>query len=129
MQKHPVVGLKVCHEAIVEEKTHNVTLVNCFRELALRSLPTALRSFVACLVLTDGNGNGKLTLKITEPADLDDIWEKSWDISIKDPLKEIWYLLPINGCTVERPGSYQVSAWLDGEPLARTVVRISQKGA
>ena len=32
MQQHPtVVGLKVCHEAIVEETTRNVTLVNCFR--------------------------------------------------------------------------------------------------
>ena len=40
MQKQPtVVGLKVCHEAIVQEGTRNVTLVNCFRELSFSSFP------------------------------------------------------------------------------------------
>ena len=63
MQKHPtVVGLKVCHEAIVEEKSRNVTLVNCFRELSFAAFPATARPFVACVVLTDGRGHGKLSV-------------------------------------------------------------------
>lgn len=129
MQKHPtVVGLKVCHEAIVEERSRNVTLVNCFRGLSFAAFPATARPFVACVVLTDGCGHGKLSLRIIEPENLNEIWVDSWDIRLKDPLKEIWFLLPVAECVFDQPGRYQVSAWLDGELMATTMVRIRQKG-
>ena len=129
MQKLPsVVGLKVCQQAIVQEETRNVTLVNCFRDLSFRSFPAASRSFVACAVLTDGKGDGYLFLAISELDDLHDIWNESWEISMTDELKELWYVLPVSGCVFPRPGRFQVSLSIDGEWLAQTVVRVRQKG-
>ena len=87
MQKPPtVVGLKVCHEAIVEEATRNVTLVNCFRKRLFAEFPATARPFVACVILTDGRGRGKLSVRVTEPENLNEIWMDSWDIRLKDPL-------------------------------------------
>ena len=129
MQKLPaVVGLKVCHEAIVQETTRNVTMVNCFRELSFASFPAPARPFVACAVLTDGKGEGELSLAITELDDLADIWNESWPITMTDMLKEVWYVLPVSGCVFRSPGRYQVSLSVDGDWLAQTTLRISKKG-
>lgn len=64
IQRPLAVDLTVCEQLIVEEKTHNITLVNCFGRLKVRQVPTGSHRFVFYARLTDGLGNGKITLKV-----------------------------------------------------------------
>ena len=126
MQKHPtVVGLKVCHEAIVEEKTRDVTLVNCFRKLRLPGFPAELATATVCVVLTDGKGEGRLTLTVTSLADLRDVFTKVWRIRLSDPLKEVWFLLPVSGCVIPGPGKYEIAVAIDNNRVAQTAIHFS----
>lgn len=108
MQQQPiVVGLKLCQHAIVEESTHNVTLVNCFRRLSLEEFPAQV-SFTVCFALTDGIGDRSLTLSVMSLADGEIVWIRSWNESFKDPLLERWFVLPVKDCPFPNTGSYQV---------------------
>ena len=40
-----LVGLKLCKETIVEEKSKNVSLINCFRRLYVPSFPSPYQTF------------------------------------------------------------------------------------
>lgn len=121
MQKLPtVVGLKVCHEAIVEEKTRNVTLVNCFRKLRFDQFPTRPTEFTACAVLTDGKGEYRLRLDLVSLDDLDVIATRSWMVSMKDAVKEYWFLLSMQECVFPHPGKYQLNLGIDKEHAAQT---------
>ncbi|GEM_PF-2017797 len=125
MQKPPTVaGLKVCHEAIVQEKTRNVTLVNCFRKLHFASFPTEPTNFTVCVVLTDGRGEGLLTLTLTSLNDLDDVIMRTWRIALTDPLKEVWFLLPVPGYVFPNPGKYEVAVAIDNERAAQTTFHV-----
>lgn len=82
MQQQPiVVGLKLCQHGIVEEKTRNVTLVNCFRRLPFAVFPTDVSPFFVCAVVTDGLGDCKLTLNVVSLEDLDEVWHRSWKVT------------------------------------------------
>src|SRR5580698_7092978 len=100
MQKQPtLVGLKLCQHAIVEENTRHVTLVNCFRKLSFAVFPARANPFSACAVLTDGLGDGKLTLSITSLEDWQEVWTRSWNVVFRDPLSERWFIMPATDCT------------------------------
>jgi Family of unknown function (DUF6941) len=130
MQRRPtVVGLKVCETAIVQEKTRNVTLVNCFRKLSYAAFPAQASPFTVCAVLTDGLGTAELTLTIKSLVDLDVVWVHSWRAKFKDPLKELWFLMPVNNCVIGQPGAYQVGLAIDEDLAAQTIVRVNQLGA
>lgn len=125
MQKQPtVVGLKVCQHAIVQEKTRNVTLVNCFRKLQFAEFPTEPTAFTVCVVLTDGRGDGELQLRICELDDMDVIWTQTRKAKLTDPLKEIWFLLPVTECVFPRPGKYEISLTIDRQHAAQTVFQV-----
>ena len=129
MRKQPtVVGLKVCQHAIVQEKTRNVTLVNCFRHLRFADFPTRPTAFTVCIVLTDGRGEGELLLRICDLDDMEVIWTESRKAKLKDPLKEIWYLLPVSDCVFSRPGKYEISLAVDGQHAAQTVFQVLHIG-
>lgn len=56
MKHMPIaVGLFLCEQVIVEERTRNVTPVNCFTQRAVKAFPGSF-SFVLFAVLTDGLG-------------------------------------------------------------------------
>jgi hypothetical protein len=63
MNKKPVaIGLLACDQVIVEEKTRNVTPVNCFTHRAARDFPTeAISSSVLAFL---GDGLGEIDLEV-----------------------------------------------------------------
>jgi hypothetical protein len=125
MQRQPtVVGLKLCEQAIVQETTRNVTLVNCFRELSFPAFPAQARPFTVCAVLTDGLGEGNLTLNIVSLEDLEEVWTNSWKAKFPHPLRELWFLLPVAACRFPQAGRYQVELAIDREPTAQTILRV-----
>src|SRR5260370_31684277 len=109
MQRQPtVVGLKLCQHAIVQENTRNVTLVNCFRKLAFATFPALARTFTVSAVLTNGLGDGELSLSMMSLEDLEDVWTHSWKATFHDPLRELWFLMPVAACPFPKPGRYQM---------------------
>jgi hypothetical protein len=125
MQRQPtVVGLKLCEQAIVQETTRNGTLVNCFRKLPFASFPAHANAFTVCAVLTDGQGEGTLTLTIVSLEDMEEVWTNSWRAKFDDPLRELWFLLPVAVCIFPRAGRYQVGLTIDREPAARTILQV-----
>ncbi len=59
-----VIGLLLCEQAIIEERTHNVTLVNCFTQYKVSLFPSERQRFAVFAVLTDGFGDIELKLVV-----------------------------------------------------------------
>jgi hypothetical protein len=129
MQRQPtVVGLKLCEHAIVQEGTRNVTLVNCFRKRSFAAFPAQVPAFSVCAVLTNGRGEGALTVTVTSLEDMEEVWTNSWKVKFNDPLRELWFLLPVTNCPFPEAGRYQVELTIDGDPTARTLLPVFEKG-
>ena len=74
LQRPMAIGLTVCEQVIVEEKTHNITMVNCFRRLSLRNSPSSPQRLAIHTILTDGHGTGKIRLHLVRLNTLEDIY-------------------------------------------------------
>ena len=48
------VGLVTCEQVIVEDRTKNITLVNCFGKRLVQTIPSEPHSFAVFALLTDG---------------------------------------------------------------------------
>src|SRR5262245_34967042 len=82
----------LCQKIISEEHTRNITLVNCFRRLRVRSFPLQLE-FAVFAALTDGLGRMSLDLTVSRLDTLDDIHSWSWPVTFPDPLSEVRFIL------------------------------------
>jgi hypothetical protein len=56
--------------------------------------------------------------------DLDGVWTQSWDVTFRDPLRELWFLLPVEGCPFPQAGRYQMELAVNEELAAQTVLRV-----
>ena len=128
IQRPNAVGLKVCQQAIVEERTRHVTLVNCFRKLTFATFPAPGVAFTVCVVLTDGIGEFDLHLAIAPLSTLEDLAVRSWKAKFSDPLKERWFLVPFHNWHFPAPESYQVHLRIGQEVVAQAIFKVVQKG-
>ena len=55
-QKPVAIGMLTCEQVIIEEKTRNVTPVNCFSERTVTRFPSETFPFIVFAPLTDGAG-------------------------------------------------------------------------
>ena len=122
-----MVGLKLCQQAIVQEGTRNVTLVNCFRRLPFKRFPAEAKLFFVCVVLTDGMGVADLKVSVVSLDDMKDIWTNRWSVRFADPIAERWFTFPVGECSFPKAGTYQVELTINGEPAARTLLRVTKK--
>jgi hypothetical protein len=75
MNQRPVaIGLLLCEQVIVEEKTRNITPVNCFTIRTVEQLPSETFPFVIFAVLTDGTGEIPLEVTIQRLDSMDEIY-------------------------------------------------------
>jgi hypothetical protein len=88
IQRPVAIDLTVCEQLIVEEKTHNITLVNCFARLRVRQVPSPPHRLVIYARLTDGRGDGRITLKVLHPSTLEAISEKGTAAKFSHPFQE-----------------------------------------
>lgn len=119
-QRPVVVGLLLCESLIVEQGTHNVTLVNCFTRRKVERFPSEPQSFLVFATLTDGLGDVNLDLTIQSLADLERVYHRSRTFRFTDPLRLVHMRLRVTGCSFPISGAYEVSMSADGEPLGRT---------
>jgi hypothetical protein len=123
-----LVGLKVCHEAIVEEATKRVTLVNCFRRLAVPSVPSAKTAFKVCFVLTDGMGKSEMSVSIKRCSTLKEVWFRPFSVEFSDPMNQRWFAVPLSNCRFPEEGRYQVELDANNELLGLCVFEVYVKG-
>lgn len=124
MQRPLAIALKVCKVAVVEEKTRNVSLVNCFRRLLFQDFPAPATAFTVCAVVRDGQGEIDFSLVISPLSDEDNILVRPWSARFDSPLQEKWFLIPITDISFPDAGLYEIGLFAEGEPIAHTTVEI-----
>lgn len=122
------VGLKVCTEAIVEDTTKRVTLVNCFQRLAVPSFPSPKMAFKICGLLTDGKGESELSLSIKRSSTLEELYVRSFRVNFSDPLQQLWFVFSVSSFRFPEMGRYQVESKTGNELLGLCVFDVYQKG-
>src|SRR6266542_1706349 len=120
MPKLPIaVGLSLCEQVVIEEKTRNVTLVNSFTERAAKQFPSEPIPFVVFALLTDGFGEVTLEVAVERLDTLEDVYRKSFRARFTEPLRASRFNYRVRDCRFPVPGDYQVTLLADGEFLAQ----------
>jgi len=120
MPQRPIaIGLSLCEQVVVEEKTRNVTLVNCFTHRTVDHFPSEFVPFVAFAVLSDGAGEIPLELVVERLDTLEEIHRVSLTGHFANPLQTVRCTLRIRNCAFPLAGHYQVSLLADSEVLAQ----------
>jgi hypothetical protein len=129
MNQQPVlVGLKVCKDVIVDKKTGNVTLVNCFHKLRVQKTPTPGQDYTICCVHADGVGEMTLTLKVSDLQTAKTVLMRSWPIRLARSLDERWLYVGLKRFVFPRAGRFEFLLLIDGEWFAQSTVTVLTEG-
>jgi hypothetical protein len=124
LQRPNALGLIVCQQAIVEERTRNLTLVNRFTRLGVREFPSPLQQFVVCVILNDGIGDVPLELTVMRLDRLETVYERTMRVTFPDPLTEVCFVYRVSECSFPVPGRYQVALLAEHESVAQCVITL-----
>jgi hypothetical protein len=128
MTQRPVaIGLLLCEQVIIEERTRNATPVNCFTHRTVEAIPAEPFPFVVFAVLTDGLGDIRLELLIERLDTLEEVYQATASYRSTDPLQTVRYILRVRRCSFPVPGHYQVRLLADDETVAHCKLVIHQK--
>ena len=129
MNHTPVaIGLLICEQVIVEEKTRNVTPVNCFTHRKVVGFPSEPFPFVVFSVLADGLGEMPLEVRIYRLDTFGEVYRTvAATIRFTDPLQSVRFQLRIRDVSFPVPGHYDVALLADGEMIAQRKLVILQK--
>ena len=125
MDEQPVaLGLMVCEKVIVEERTHNVSLINCFISMKVETLPSEPRRFDVFAALTNGFGDVNLEVVIERLDTWEPVYRRVQSVRFVDRLQEVRFILRISNVSFPVAGAYQVTLSADGDLLAQHEMRI-----
>jgi hypothetical protein len=128
MKQRPVaIGLLTCEQVIVEEKTRNITPVNCFTRRSVEHFPSEVFPFVVFAMLTDGAGEMPLAVSISRLDTLDEIFRRSVSVKFANPLQEVRCVVRIRGCSFPVAGHYEIMLLADNEMVAQRKILITAK--
>src|SRR5438046_2751611 len=128
IQRPVVIGLTLCETVIIDADTRNVTLVNCFSHRQVPGVPSGPVPFVVFALLTDGIGEGPLTVRIRRLDTLDVVYRQEQTVRFPDPLAESRFRFRVRSCRFPVTGMYEVQLHADGEMLAHRRLQISLLG-
>jgi hypothetical protein len=124
LQRPNAVGLTLCEQVIIAEKTRNVTLVNGGNRLRCKIFPSSPQRLVVYVVLTDGLGLAKMSLVMSRLDTLEDVFEKRWAMRFVDPLREVRLVLRLPVLCFPAPVRYQFALLAEGELVAQCVLQV-----
>jgi hypothetical protein len=119
-----VIGLLLCEQVVIEERTHNVTLVNCFTRYNAEMFPSERQRFAVFAALTDGFGDIELKLAIQRLATQEEIYHALRTLRFADRLQEVRFLFRVTSCSFPAAGPYDVILFADGSELARHRIQV-----
>jgi hypothetical protein len=89
MKQRPVaIGLLLCEQVIVDERSHNVTPVNCFNLRELETVP-GQATFYAVAWLADGIGAMSLKIAVSRLDTLEEIFRVERTVQLTNPLQQL----------------------------------------
>jgi len=124
LQVPNVVGLTLCEDVVTDATSRNVTLVNAFGRLRCSTFPSPPRRLVVSTALTDGLGDGMMSLVVSRLDTLEEIAERDWRMRFTDPLRIVRLILRFSELSFPMAGGYQFSLSADGEWVAQTVLQV-----
>ena len=127
MQRPVVLAFVLCEQYIVEEKTRNVTLVNCFSQRFVEQDPPEPLSFVALAQLSAGQGEMPMGLVIERMDTLQRVFERYGRVRFSEQLQESRFSARVVNCVLPILGPYQVLLFAEGELIALRKFHLSQR--
>jgi hypothetical protein len=120
MKQRPVaIGLLLCEQVIVEERTRNITPVNCFTQRAAERFPSDPFPFVVFAIMTDGLGEMPMAIVIYRLDTLEEVYRAEQSIHFTGPLQSVRCKLAVRDCSFPEAGHYEAVLFVDGEPIAQ----------
>src|SRR5262249_25470612 len=107
-----------------EERTRNLTLVNCFTLKRARTFPAHL-NFTAAAFLSDGEGDIQLTVAIQRLDTLAIIRQSSHRVRFSDRMQEVRFFVRIEGCRIPVAGHYQIILLADGQVISQQRIQVT----
>ena len=118
MPELPIVrGVFLCDTVIAEERTRNLTLVNCFTSRLVEEFPTPPQKFAVVALLVNGLGTIPIDLRIVSLEDDTQVFHRQFSIPFTDPLQETRFVYRVQSLSFPNPGGYEVSLASAGEIL------------
>jgi hypothetical protein len=128
MNHRPIaIGMVLCEQVIVEERTHNITSVNCFSIREVDDLPDQA-TFFALAWLANGLGEMLAELIVERLDNLEETFRVNRQLDFPDRLHDMRFVARIRNCHLPVAGLYEVSLIIDGEPVASRKFRVRKKG-
>jgi hypothetical protein len=125
MAVQPVaVGLVLCDQVIVEERTRKASLIGTFAGIRATSFPALADPFSVFAVLTDGSGDVTISLVVSRLDTGENFFTSRSQLSFSDPLAEVQYHLRLKRFLLPAPGHYQFTLLADGEWVAHRRIRV-----
>ncbi len=111
-------ALSICESVVVEERTRNVSLINCFTTRLVTVFPSPPQKMAAVAFFVDGFGDIGLKMVIEHVATGDIIYEEHHQMKFSDPLQESRAVFRFGDLVFPQPGKYDVSLIAEGEFIA-----------
>jgi uncharacterized protein DUF6941 len=125
MQRPVASGLVVCEQAVVEEGTRRVTLVNVFDRLRVGPFPSGPQQFVVFANLSDGLGDVNLELVVHRLDNFAEIFRQSKKLRFADRLQQVKFLFRVTQCSFPVSGPYQVLLRAEGNFVAQRRILVT----
>jgi len=117
-------GLAVCENVIFEERTRNLTLVNCFTMKRAPAFPAPIR-FVVAAFLADGEGDMEMAVSVQRLDTMEEVYESTRILHFPDRMLEVRFVLRIENYRFPVAGTYEINLFANGEILARQRIRLA----
>ena len=120
-------ALFLCKEVIFEERTRNVSLINCFGRFRLPEFPGVVDPFFVYARLI--NGSGRVTLRVTiDPLDtMNPVYAQPIEFTFPDRTTEVDLRLRVVSCRFPRPGRYTANLYVGHDLIAQTEIEVLPK--
>ena len=127
MNHRPIaIGLVLCEHVIVEDRTHNITPVNCFSVRVVEALPDRA-TFFALAWLANGLGEMPAELLVERLDNMEETFRVNRVLVFPDRLVDMRFVARIRSCHLPVAGHYQVSLIIDGEQVATRKFQVRTK--
>ena len=121
-------SLLLCDQLVVEERTRNVSLINCFTQKVFDQFPSPPMTCFAFAALSNGFGQFPIKLEIESLEHVEWRYEYTQNAMFLDRMKEMRFWVRLVEIRFPGPGAYAVTLSIDNEVLADTRIEIRKRG-
>ncbi|HEV3439091.1 MAG TPA: hypothetical protein VG122_17115 [Gemmata sp.] len=122
-----VVGLTIARD-ITRGPSGNLNIIETYNGLRVDRFPAAVPPFSILVTLTDGEGSGRLELRVTKLDNpMVEARRLSLPLQLHDRLQQLECLIRITNCVFPSPGIYLLCLFVDDEWIAQRSLRVVLK--